>query len=252
MSISKFKKFNLKGLIRSSDDDKPRSLTSYVFASLIVIGFSYLLFPWLIPFKFLQFWHTTGDMSTWLNASKPIFLWAFCVTALSAILTRNKRSENRDAEKFLFSGSIISISAGVLEETIFRWLLFFALFAGLAFSNFLFFGWLGFGIAEFLQNHFFGPVANFFTLGMLKPQLLGQNWLIGAALLTANTKFRDGHIYLGPFGYVNSWFIGMFMFWLMFKFGLPACIICHFLYDLIIFAVGYVDRVFERTFLDKN
>lgn len=108
--------------------------------------------------------------------------------------------------------------------------------------------WLGANVPEYLQVHLFGPVANFFTLGLLSDQLTNPaNWAIGAAIIASNGFFRDGHKYLGWFGFLNSWFIGMFFFYLMFTYGLPAAILVHFIYDFLIFTVRYVDEAIERA-----
>lgn len=88
------------------------------------------------------------------------------------------------------------------------------------------------------------PIADFMSFGKMH-NLLTTNtvtnpdaWAIGAAIIVANAKFRDGHKYLGLLGFVNSWYIGLVMFWLMFTFGLVAAIFCHFLYDFLIFATA--------------
>jgi len=39
----------------------------------------------------------------------------------------------------------------------------------------------------------------------------------------------------------------MFMFYLLFKYGLVAAIVVHFLYDLFIYLVRYLDSIFERS-----
>ena len=72
-------------------------------------------------------------------------------------------------------------------------------------------------------------------------------WFVGAALLSANAMFRNGHKYQGPIGIVNSWYIGMFLFWIMFQFGLIVAIIVHILYDVIVFTVKHLDvTVFDN------
>ncbi|MDA2922963.1 hypothetical protein MYX07_06900, partial [Patescibacteria group bacterium AH-259-L07] len=143
------------------------------------------------------------------------------------------------------------ICAGVLEEIKFRWLSFFLGIIGAKITNFLFFGFLGLGIPKWFFLHIAGPVVNFVTLGKMSWLLFHPaGWFVGAAALAANAKFRDIHKYLGIFGYFNSWFIGFVMFWLMFEYGLVTAIIVHFLYDFLIHAVRYLDRIFERKFLD--
>jgi hypothetical protein len=94
------------------------------------------------------------------------------------------------------------------------------------------------GLPEAIHLHIAGPVANWATLGGLEEYLFHPSgWLVGAAMLSANTKFRDGHKYQGLLGYLNSWFLGMFFFWLMLTFGLPVAILMHFAYDLLLFVL---------------
>jgi len=107
---------------------------------------------------------------------------------------------------------------------------------------------VGAHVPEYLQVHVFGPIANWFTLGLLESWLLTPSlWHIGAGMLAANGAFRDGHKYLGLIGFLNAWFIGMFFFYLMFTYGLVAAIVVHFLYDALIFFVRYLDEVIERA-----
>jgi len=94
------------------------------------------------------------------------------------------------------------------------------------------------GLLEWIHLNITAPIADWTTFGALHDQLYHPaGWLAGAAVLSANAGFRDGHKYQGILGYVNSWFLGMVFFWLMFTYGLLAAILVHFLYDLIIFAV---------------
>lgn len=54
-------------------------------------------------------------------------------------------------------------------------------------------------------------------------------------------------MYLGWFGFINSWFIGLYFFCLTFTFGLIAAIVVHVTYDVLIFVIRYLDRVIERS-----
>jgi len=232
-------------------EEKKQEGTSYLvraFWAAIVVGIVGFIWPGAIPYSFFQLWHTEGSVADWLTTSIPILVWGAGFTALVSILTRNKREENDNAEVNFGIGFLVSLWAGVMEEICFRWLIYMSCTLGAIVVNFLIFGWLGFGVPEWLVLHIFGPVANFFTLGLLKAQLVNPAaWAIGCGVLGANAFFRDGHKYLGFIGFVNSWFIGMFMFYLLFTYGLLACILVHFLYDLAIFAVRYIDCVIERA-----
>ncbi|MDO8572122.1 MAG: hypothetical protein Q7R79_05575, partial [bacterium] len=204
--------------------------------------------PSSVPFSIGEFWHIRGGFWDWCAASWPIFAWGAGLTAIVSLLTRNTPETNSDAEVIIVGGFLISLWAGIMEEICFRWLIFLGDIVMVQIGNFLFFGFLGFGIPEWLFTHIFRPIADFFTGGNLTPQLFHPaGWFVGAGLLAANASFRDGHKYQGLFGLLNSWFIGMFLFWLMFQYGLLACIVVHFLYDLFIFAVRYIDDAVERA-----
>jgi hypothetical protein len=228
--------------------EQGESYLKAAFTGLIVVAIVQAFWPEFLPYKLSDFWKAQGSIMDWLWAGLPIFIWGTGVTAVLSLLTRNSKKENDNAE-LLFAGDVlISLWAGFMEEICFRWLIFLNAIVGMKVVNFLFFGWLGFGIAEWFQIHVFGWLANLATLGYLQTVLTNpETWAVGAGLLSANALFRNGHKYLGPIGFVNSWFIGMYMFFLLFNYGLWACILVHFLYDLLIFAVRFVDRAVERA-----
>ena len=246
--LSYFTSTGLRPVIAEEQKEKQKNYLVSAFWAAISVSIILGIWPNALPFSFLQLWSTTGSPSDWLTTAAYVFLWGAGITALVSIITHNKPEENRNAEVDFEKGFFISLWAGVMEEICFRWLIFMSSMIGAIVANYIFFGFLGFGIAEWLQIHFLGPIANFFTLGLLQHQLANPElWYVGAGILAANAFFRDGHKYLGFFGFVNSWFIGMFMFYLLFTYGLLSCILVHFLYDLAIFAVRYVDCVIERA-----
>ena len=215
------------------------------FFTFFFILFIQTYWPGVIPFDTFAFWEKT-DIAGGMKASIPIFLWGGTLTLLHSVITYNKPEINRDAEDLLFGGFIVSAIAGIFEEIAFRWLLFFDSIVAVKIFNFLFFGFLGFGLSEFLHNWFLGPIVDFFTLGKMTWLIFGKGWAVGAALIIANAKFRKEHAYLGIFGFFNSWFIGFFLFDIMFEYGMLAVITVHFVYDMIIFIIRYFDAVFER------
>lgn len=216
--------------------------------SIFVLPCILYFFPTSVPFRFFELWKVEGHFLQWIQSALPLFLWGAGVTILLSIFTFNEPDHNRDAETIMAGGVIISIFAGVVEEIFFRWLFFLLHIIFVKISNFLFFGFLGFGIAEWLYVHFFGPIANWATLHSLQEYLFHPSgWAVGTAMLSTNAFFRDGHKYLGLLGFVNSWFIGMYCFWIMFHYGLLAAIIVHFLYDLLLFVIRYLDMVIERS-----
>lgn len=215
----------------------------------VLVALVKLIFPHAIPFTFWGLWNTTGSVGDWLTASWPILLWAVGITFLISALTRNSHYENYHAESHLSAGIWLSLRAGIMEEIVFRWLIFMWCIAMAKLSDFILGGFLfGHGLTWLLYSFILSPIADFFTLGILHEQLSGTDtWFIAAALLMANSHFRNGHKYQGLMGFVNSWFIGMYMFYLLFTYGLVAAIVVHLVYDLCIFAIEYFDRAHERS-----
>jgi hypothetical protein len=214
----------------------------FLFILILIIKW---IWPSSIPFEIFQFWKNNRIVEGIL-ASWPIFLWAGGLTFIISHLTTNSREENENAELIFSFSFISSVIAGVAEETIFRWILFFYAIIAAKIINFFVFGFLGFGVIEFLHMNFFGPIVNYVTFGKIEWMLYGMGWYVGAAILSANANFRNGHAYLGFVGLINSWIIGFFLFWVMFAYGIITAIIVHFLYDFIIDIVRYYDAVKER------
>ncbi|MEZ4490790.1 MAG: hypothetical protein R3F51_24700 [Cyanobacteriota/Melainabacteria group bacterium] len=235
--------------------DMENQVVAHILNHSIMIGVHFAIvavilffFPGSTHFGLFDFWQSTGTLSQWLTAGIPIFVWAVAVNGWQCYKTYNSPMENRHAERILRGGFLISLAAGVFEETLFRWVLFLAAIVGVQVVNFIFFGFLGFGIPELIFNYILGPVANFFTLGYLDQYLSNPEiWFVGAGLISANSRFRDGHKYQGFLGWVNSWFLGMVFFYMTLTYGLVAAIVVHFLYDMIIFLVIYIDMVIERA-----
>lgn len=219
------------------------------FGSLLVILICEWLWPELIPFRFLDVWRAERPWYQGVLAAWPTFAFALTCTSIVAFSTQNPLIVNRYAEEIFTGGFFSSLKAGVFEELAFRWLIFYNVIVGVQITNWLFFKFLfGWGMVEWLFLHFFGPVANFFTMGYLAPYLFSHlGWMVGAAIISCNGKFRDGHAYNGWLGLVISWFMGMYLFYLMFNYGLLAAMVSHFIYDLLIFVVLYIDSSIERT-----
>lgn len=214
-----------------SDDDEENSLSNLTYKAFCTFIFL-LLVVWIYPaaiypFSLFSLWGMNGGVSDWIATAFPILLWGGSLSFLIA--------EPIESGIQIPEGIFISTVAGVLEEIIFRWLFFLDAIVMAKLINFIFFGFLGFGIPEFFHNWFFGPIANFFTFGYMELYLFHHHsWAIGAGILGANALFRDGHKYQGFFGLVNSWCIGLFLFYIMFQHGLVAAIFIHFFYDFIV------------------
>lgn len=231
--------------------DAYRGLFGYQFMVTIVIfaimftaiWWIKLLSPSAIPYDLFHFWKFEGTVGEVLSASWGIFVWGTIATAFLALRARNDHKDNQRAESYFLQGTILSLWAGITEEIGFRWLYFYLLIPAYLLSSHLLFG-----LPEWIYRNIGGPISNILTLGALEPFLLQGNWAVGAALVQVNIRFQDQHKYLGLIGWLNSWFIGMFMFYLMFHFGLLAGILVHAIYDFLIFLVYYLDALIERSF----
>ena len=238
---------------RERDKPKGRNFVAASLFALIIIPVTHWVSPGHIPFSTADIWsfHGTG-LGDWFTVGWPVLVWAVGVnlavqfynrtqpeSALEFIERITRRSSKPTRTQVLTTGFILSLWAGVAEEISFRWLIYLSTFTSAAITNWLFFGWAGFGIPEWFHLNIWGPIANWTTLDELRPWIFDQRtWLVGGAMLATNAFFRDGHKYLGPFGWLNAWFIGMFMFYVMFNYGLLACIVLHFTYDMLIFATS--------------
>lgn len=236
----------------TDDSDTPSYLSKAIYGSIFLAVVLYF-FPWAIPFEVFSFWNTHGSVGDWLYAAIPWFIWAVVGTIIVCIIEYRQSGWVEKIFGFGFSeGFVVSLWAGVVEEICFRWILFLNAIISVKIANYLFFDCLGFGIPQWFQTSVAGPVANFFTSGFL-PQLTPYlidpvNWAVGGAILSANALFRDGHKYQGFIGVLSNWFFGMFLFWVLFTFGLPACILIHFLYDIIIFTLVTAIHHLTRKF----
>ena len=219
-----------------------------IYPALFMIVMARWLCPEVIPFTNFQFWKMNGSLGEAIKSSWILLVWGTGATILIAACTKNSQSENLEAESFLLNGLFRSVRAGVLEEICFRWILFYSAMVGIKTINWLIFGCLGWGFAEHMYTYVLCPIANWSTLGYMHDILFNElGWVVGAAVISSNGNFRNGHAYQGLLGYTNSWFVGMFLFFLMFRFGLVAAIVVHALYDIFLYVVRYVDRVIERA-----
>lgn len=226
------------------DDKKESHFLISAFVAFCFIALLKSFWTDVIPFGLFEVW-SMGTGSTWegVKAFWPAYLWAAALTLIVSFITLNDPKVNRNAESILFGGTVVSVMAGLLEEIAFRWWIFYGAILGFKVANFLLCGLVGWFASVVAL-----PLGNFLTLGYLAPYLFHPVWgvAVGSAILSANGDFRDGHLYLGFFGYINSWFMGMFLFYIMFNYGLLAGILAHFIYDEIIFVIRYIDAEIER------
>ena len=233
-------------------EEEPVSYLSKALSGFFLILICSWLFPTVIPFETFQVWGMKGGLIDWVVSAWPVVAWG-AVLNLVFMLSRWDKRSHHDPEDILLPGIAISVWAGVMEEICFRWLIFYSSIVGLKISNFLFFGCLGFGVPENVYLWIVAPVANFFTAGFLHTVLYHPaGWFVGAAMLASNAFFRDGHKYQGVIGWIDAWFFGMFCFWLLFTYGLVACIVVHFLYDAGVFTMAFVEAVIKEQFVRRR
>lgn len=228
-------------------DSKSAKITWPLIAigAFLFIGGLVFFWPSLIkPFSFFEFWTTKGDFWEAVKGAWPWYAWGFGATFLSRVFSKTSLTQVIPTEMFVH-GTVISIWAGVAEEIAFRWLFFFSAVVILQLFNWIFGGFMGLELIHWLYQYILCPVANFFTLGYLEPYLLnGYGWVIAAAVISSNGLFRNAHAYSGLLGFINSWFFGMYMHWVVFKYGILPAIFIHFLYNFIIFTLEAIASIF--------
>lgn len=206
--------------------------------AFVFIGGLVFFWPDLIkPFGFFEFWTIKGNFWEAVTGAWPWYAWGFGLTTILLIIRDVRFVTESPMEKFV-DGTLISIWAGVAEETAFRWLFFFSAIVMLPVLNWILGGFMDIDLIRWLYQYALCPIANWVTLGYLESYLMnGYGWAIGAAVISSNGRFRNGHAYQGPLGLVNSWFFGMYMHWVVFKYGILPAIFIHFFYDFIIFTL---------------
>lgn len=222
-------------------------LYTFYFTFAIVVYYVFWLF-WrdYIIISFDDIWEPVGAFSVALSEIWPIFIWGFGATFILSVIKKSENSIFSGMWQGWFKAVWVSFNAGFFEEMIYRWLYF-----SIALVLMPFFNVITFGFWRWLNVEVLLPVANWATFGILQPQLVDGNWIIGAAILSANSDFRDEHKHLGLLGFINSWYLGMIMFYLMFHYGLWTAIAIHILYDISVFTAeslvsGYYEAQCNR------
>lgn len=236
-------------------EEESKGLLSWLISTPII--FCFLMFvnwcsPSFFPIGIWEFWETSSEkIENSIKASVPIFIWGASVTFLLGLFKSYEKKMVEKAHEILQKGFIISLIAGIFEELIFRWILFYFIMITVQIFSFFFFGFISesFEIPRLIYWYIFAPIINFFTFFNLNWLLYEKGWIVGCAATGANAKFRDEHAYLGLLGYLNSWFLGFFFFWIMFNYGIPSAILVHFLYDFIIFGIIYLHAKTRKVLL---
>lgn len=210
-----------------------------LFFILVICNF---IFPTATELPLFYYWNYEGIIDG-LFQSWPIFLWGFTITLISLLLCKQTVLEKNVLyvqytyeNSTLFKCLIDSLFIGIIEEILYRWLYFYSNIIGSKIFNFFFFD---------LYRPFYinseAPWMNWCFFNRIGWLVFDQShWSIGSGAVLSNGAFRDAHVYLGLFGYYNSWCLGFFLFWIMINYGLPAAILSHTFYDFIIFSMFYI------------
>ena len=243
-------------IVFKKSEDKEKKKSSYVkkaFWSLIVIIVVKAIWPNFIPLNILHFWETKKSLYEWFTSAGWFFIWGIFLFIVIYLVKASQISymdlRETSPKKILKAGVVISMRAGVIEEICFRWLIFLAGIVTIRISNWILGGFMGseYGLPKWFYMHIIGPLANFMTAGYVHDIIFHPNgWFIGAALISANSLFRDGHSYQGIIGWIDSWFFGMLMFFILFKYGLIACIILHFSFDMMLFILVAITTIIHK------
>jgi hypothetical protein len=128
--------------------------------------------------------------------------------------------------------SVITLLASLTKEDIAIFLI--GIIMMLIFGGLGFFLWNVEDPVYWVYERIVIPVTNFVTLGLCKDVLYNKSvsLVFIAGMISANSRFRDGHKYQGFKGMLNSWFIGMVLLVAMINHGLVVAMIVHALYDI--------------------
>lgn len=241
-----------------TDNDKRNYITSAIFSALVIWIVNWA-WPGTIPIPTFSLWSNKGGVVDWLALGLPLFVWGFVIqTILEFVQTANRNPLGRLLRGRLFVDAgpspgalwvgrmVLAAWAGFMEEVCFRWLIFLSAIVGVKVTNWIFLGFVDVNVVRWIYVNVLCAFADLTTFHHLHDVLFHpSSWAVGAAVISANAFFRDGHKYQGILGVLNSWFAGMFFFWMMFAHGLWAAIVVHFTYDVVVFTVatlGYSAR----------
>ncbi|GHO46189.1 CPBP family glutamic-type intramembrane protease [Ktedonospora formicarum] len=213
---------------------------SSVFIALPLVLLVKWLCPTVIPFDLFAFWNLHGNPSQLVGDIWP-FLVGTVLTALYWMFSPTLEENRWDFSYYwsqtgdFFKRTLWYYSFYALyEELAFRWLIFYSYIVGVTVLNYLLLGFAGHNLVQWLFTQALIPAADFVTFYKLHDILISNqySWVVGAAILSANGKFRDGHSYQGWMGWIWSWYSGMFFFLIMFRYGLLVAVLVHIAHNL--------------------
>ena len=209
----------------------------------------FILLAWLwkgaFPFAPFAFWHLRGSFWEIISTAWPIFIGgglAFLLpgSLMGYLMSRQERRlEGQIGLQIGTAGAGMwqSIWNGLGEEIMFRWIVFYDAIALLAGLNFMLGGFRGQeqGMLEWIYTTLLGPLVNAVTLGMLQNILFHQGWAVGAAiiLISFGRFARRFFPITGNLSWLFFWPIGLFLFQIMFTYGIIASMLVHMLYEAV-------------------
>ena len=202
--------------------------------------------PEILPFNALSFW-SAENIGAGIIAIWPLLLLAILSQAIVLISFHNflHKSENEKILKeckkdIIVTGITISVVAGIVEEIVHWWAYMIIALIILDELNILSTTIFGFEIIKYLYVNVFGYLAEKMTFGYMHALLYKTSWTIGASIFIANCIFVFAHENKSPIFYYIIWMAGMFLFWLMFTYGIFVAMIAHALYNFTIHFVIYL------------
>jgi Type II CAAX prenyl endopeptidase Rce1-like len=216
--------------------------------------FFYLFAPQIFSYQYFDFWYKAdfNGMFKFVTDRWLIFSTITISNIVFLIVSDKNRVFLSSPYNKLFAGLVSSIFAGVSEEIVYRWLLFFASIGTIAGTDYLTGGFVfGHGLIYlgFMFTKFF---VNLATFGSLSNYIYSTNWLIGAAMIVSAAKFREGHENYGPLGYWFAWYFGLFTQVIVFNFGILPAIVLHIFIDVIQDLLIFTDRILNRPLLNAR
>lgn len=239
-------------------------LVSLIAIAIIIIAYSF--FPDTLPFSFFEFWKITQTPIAWIKTFSPYLIFLAIVNLYKKYALSNKVKNDLltkahfshyirdcDPRTMILSDFKTSIRSGFLEEILYRWLIFYCAIIVVQFINYILFGFNDIPLIQYLYVYILVPLADYFSLHYIHDILYHPAcWSIGAGVLISNGWFRQGHMYLGVMGWIHSWFFGIAMFYIMFMYGLFACIFLHFISNMIVFSMHTLYMKIKKDSFNKT
>lgn len=224
---------------------RPKFLEFFRLRIFLIISLILSFVFWLIVnvfwpgfFNPFRFWNLPDDTLGALANSWPFYLYCFIIT----LVIRLKGIEKiHNKHVVLVRGVYKSVRSGLLEEIGYRNLFIFSAMAVISIMDFI-----TLGFVLWLEQVFLFPIIDIVTLGLMHNIIYGFPVIFIAGSFAANAVFTYSHRYQGLYGWINSWFAGLYLLTVMLTNGLIIAILAHMIYDLIYNVVRYGGRTLKQ------